>query len=246
MPDLSDPLILTNTICEYVTFGVILWVSIKFYQKYKERGAQVALLLFKTTLLLSFAPVLQSLDNIFLDDLSQRVFGHITSFGFSSALLCAAVSNYFAYRFLQETFQTNPKRYLPVLVGLVNIILDAVVFILRGVGDTHIFIYLMAGHVLIVFYISGTIFRESFANAHKLNELENVRGYQFIGLMGLFAILTYVFFISAEFVPTQAPTIRYVLVSIAWIMAAIGGICAYVGFCRPAWFARHYAKKESP
>ncbi|HMF30724.1 MAG TPA: hypothetical protein VKK79_04885, partial [Candidatus Lokiarchaeia archaeon] len=88
---------------------------------------------------------------------------------------------------------------------------------------------------------SGKILWEGFATAHKVDGLENKRGYQFIGLMGLFAILTYVFFITEEFVPMEESTIRYVLVSIGWIMAAIGGVCAYVGFCKPAWFTRRYA-----
>ena len=238
MPDFSNPFVLGITITEYFAFALLCLINWNLYKKYKERHNVVARLLLLAFVFFSLGPVLQSQDTLYGDTLTILYMGYIASFGYSSAMVCAGIANFFMLQFANILFYETPDKKKNI-IGVLDVLIVVLFFIFKSLNLGLVSTIILGLHILVSFIILGFIFTKCLNIARKIDNLLEKRSFQFIGFMGFFLIAMYICFIieALFFYGTYS-----LFGMLGWIFGLLGTILAYFGFCRPAWFVKKYTR----
>ncbi len=239
VPSFSNPFVLAITIIESLAFAIMCIIDYRVYQANKKKGTLVSRLLLQGFLFFTFTPILQSLDTFFLDRVTLEAWGYKASFGYSLAITFMAFANIFLAKFTKEIYsgETKGRLVLVAILGIPNVI---VFFVLKSMGDPVFSTIFLGIHMLICIMIYGQLFVLSNKTAKKMDSPLNKRAFQFIGLLGLFLILLLVFMLLESILFYGQFSIFGV---IGWVMAILGVISAWIGFCLPSWFRRRFESK---
>jgi hypothetical protein len=236
MGDIVNPYVYITTIIEYFTFIILSIINRTLYQKYKERNSNITKLLLYAMFYFSLSPVLQSQDIFYGNALTFQYWGYEANFGYSFAILMAAIANYYISDFTNNVFNREPK-WKNNIVAIISLIVAIIFIIFESIRYLQIIATGILGiYILLSFIIYFNLAIKCFKNASKVSGKMDKRGYQYIAFMGILLILMYIFLV----VEMEFFHIYSIFGSIAWIMGLCGAISAYVGYCRPSWFQRLY------
>ncbi|MHA1339077.1 MAG: hypothetical protein ACTSRZ_03690 [Promethearchaeota archaeon] len=246
MTDWSNINILIVTIIEYISFIIITRLNVEIYRKYKSRKSKTSYLLFNSFFALSLTPILQSMDTFFLDDLTIKYLGYIASFGYASAFVCSAISNYYLAQFIMEIFNYNENEINKTkqeakakIIGKICLINIAIFFVFKILNDPIISTIFLGIHVMISIIIFSNLSINSFKIAHYVEDPLMKGGLNSLGCLGILFNAAFILFVFEAIFAYQTYSIFSIF---GWFLAVIGVFCGYIGFCMPKWLLKIYTK----